>query len=129
MTNPYTITITGGDNPNYSTSQSISCGGTYDYNVCSSGVTCEPCSIPTEDLTVTWTNPLTGNGSATLTYTSPSSWATGCVDNGLIFSLECTEGTIQLRGHVFCEWRVPDRRLELLLQPPAAQRFYLALAS
>ena len=34
LTNPYTITATGGGNPDFSTGQPIACGGTYDYNVC-----------------------------------------------------------------------------------------------
>jgi hypothetical protein len=42
--------------------------------------TCSPCSIPNENLTLSWTNPLSGNGSATMTYApgiSPT-WTTGC---------------------------------------------------
>ena len=107
VTNPYTITITGGGNLNFSTSQSITCGGSYSYNVCESGVSCSPCAIPTEDLTITWTNPITGNGSATLTYTAPSTWTTGCCDDGLIFTLQCTEDEIELRATYFISGECP----------------------
>jgi len=43
---------------------------------------CSPCNIPETDLTLSWTNPLSGNGSTALTY-NPSlvQWTTGCVFN------------------------------------------------
>jgi hypothetical protein len=61
---------------------------------------CSPCSIPNEDLTITWTNILTGNGSATMTYT-PGQWETGCVDSGILFRLACNGGSIELRAIFF----------------------------
>jgi hypothetical protein len=67
------------------------------------GVVCEPCTIPAEDLTISWTNLIGGNGSATLTYSSMpgSSWSTGCVDEGIFFTLACTDGGIELRATFF----------------------------
>jgi hypothetical protein len=106
LTNPYTVTITGGGNPNFSTSQTITCGDTYNYNVCA-GLGCSPCNIPQEDLTVTWTNSLTGNGSATLVY-ADDAWSAGCVDNGLLIQLACTEGEIELRVYYYVTGECPD---------------------
>lgn len=61
--------------------------------------TCSPCDLPESNLTISWTNPLTGNGSATLTYTtSPQAWSVDCVDNGLSFKLQCTAGGIELQA-------------------------------
>jgi len=57
---------------------------------------CFPCAIPTQNLTISWTNLISGPGSATLTYTSlPDVWKTGCVD-GQIYELLCSDGTIEL---------------------------------
>jgi hypothetical protein len=64
--------------------------------------TCTPCNIPQVDLTISWTNLLDGAGSTMMTYTSgPNVWSTGCVDNGLEFSLSCTEAGIELRAFFF----------------------------
>ena len=61
------------------------------------GTLCSPCTIPNSDLTLSWTNILTGDGSTTLTY-SGGVWASGCVDDGLTFQLSCTLGSIELRA-------------------------------
>jgi hypothetical protein len=53
------------------------------------------CMIPEQDLTVSWTNPLLGNGSTTLTYNAgPKTWTSSC-SNGLLCTLKCnlTENT------------------------------------
>ena len=71
--------------------------------------TCDPCNIPNEDLTISWTNLITGDGSATMMYTSgPSLWTTGCVDEGLIFQLNCTGGGFELRAIFFIEGECPS---------------------
>jgi hypothetical protein len=60
------------------------------------GAPCYPCTIPEMDLTLSWVNPLAGNGSTTLVYTpSPNIWRSGCVD-GQIYTLLCQSGTIEL---------------------------------
>ena len=108
LTNPYTIDITGGGNPDFSTSQTIACGGTYNFDVCSGGATtCTPCNIPNENLTLSWTNTLTGSGSTTMTYSIPGTWATGCCDAGLEFAMSCTEAGIELRAFFFVSGECP----------------------
>jgi hypothetical protein len=63
---------------------------------------CAPCNLPQTNLTISWTNPLTGNGSATMVYSaSPDKWVTGCCDGGLFFELLCTGGGIELRVFFF----------------------------
>jgi hypothetical protein len=56
-------------------------------------LSCSPCGIPKNDLTVAWVNPIIGNGSTTLTYTAPSQWVSTCT-NGLIYSLNCGSATV-----------------------------------
>jgi hypothetical protein len=71
-------------------------------------ITCSPCNIPIEDLTITWTNAFTGTSSATMTYTSGLElWTTGCVDDGLQFRISCNEGTIELRAVFFLSGSCP----------------------
>jgi hypothetical protein len=70
---------------------------------------CSPCNIPNENLTISWTNLLTGNGSATMTYISgPSPWETSCVDGGFEFQLGCNSGTIELRANFFTSGGCPE---------------------
>jgi hypothetical protein len=58
---------------------------------------CSPCNIPAQDLTLSWVNVISGNGSTTLSYaTTPMSWTSGCTD-GLIYKLLCTGGQVELR--------------------------------
>jgi hypothetical protein len=72
------------------------------------GVTgCLPCNIPNENLTISWTNLLTGDGSATMTFGGGPSWATGCCDNGLMFTLGCNSGSIELRAIFFVSGTCP----------------------
>ena len=62
------------------------------------GISCEPCIIPNEDLTVSWVNLLTGDGSAMMSYTlSPPAWIASCFDGGLLFKLDCNGSNIELR--------------------------------
>jgi hypothetical protein len=60
-------------------------------------LTCSPCGIPAQNLTISWANAITGNGSTILTYTpTPASWNSGC-SNGLLYTLLCTAGQVELR--------------------------------
>jgi PEGA domain len=68
---------------------------------------CVPCNIPKADLTIAWTNVLTGNGSATLKFDGVATWASGCVDNGLQFKLVCGGGGIELRAYFFIDGICP----------------------
>ena len=65
-------------------------------------IPCSPCSIPTEDLTVSWMNLLDGDGMATMAYDAGThSWSSGCADNGLFFSMSCNSGEIEFRANFF----------------------------
>jgi len=58
-------------------------------------VPCSPCAIRKTDLTVSWTNLISGPGSATLThYNLPDRWISGCVD-GLIYEILCSGGDLE----------------------------------
>jgi hypothetical protein len=60
-------------------------------------LTCSPCSIPRQNLTVSWINILSGNGSTTLAYTAaPPSWTSAC-SNDLQYTLVCTGGQIEFK--------------------------------
>ena len=77
-------------------------------NAGSIGLPCSPCSLPATNLTLSWTNPLLGNGSATMTYSaSPQEWMTGCCDGGLYFELFCTGSSIELRAYFFTSGSCP----------------------
>jgi hypothetical protein len=68
---------------------------------------CSPCNIPTQNLTLSWVNFISGNGSTTLTYaTSPTSWTSGC-SNGLLYKLVCTGGQVELRVIYFATGSCP----------------------
>ena len=75
-------------------------------------INCTPCSIPTSNLTLSWVNILSGNGSDTLTYTGGVSpiWQTGCsgVGGQNIFKLQCTAGTIVLQVFYFTSGSCPS---------------------
>jgi hypothetical protein len=73
------------------------------------GLTCSPCAIPEEDLTLSWTNDLLGPGETTLVYTNTGgekSWLSACA-NGLLYELFCTGGTIELRVIFFITGTCP----------------------
>jgi hypothetical protein len=58
---------------------------------------CSPCGLPRRNLTLSWVNPLSGNGSTALSYDSSSvSWTSNCTNN-LRFTLLCTGGQIEFR--------------------------------
>jgi hypothetical protein len=86
---------------------------------------CSPCQIPETDLTLSWTNAFTGNGSTTLFYPGGvGPWAsTGCPDNGLEFSLGCTAGTIELKAFYFVVGACPSGTTDYCsnLRPPTRQ--------
>ena len=107
LTNPYTLTATGGGHPDFTASQSFACGTTYEIPACGTTTTCSPCGIPNEDLTLSWTNILHGNGSVTLVY-GGGVWASAtCEDDNLLFVLECDGGTIELRAIFFTGGHCP----------------------
>ena len=70
-------------------------------------VTCSPCSIPAQNLTLSWVNVIIGNGSTTLTFDSSStSWTSVC-SNGLMYEMLCTGGRLELRVIYFTTGSCP----------------------
>lgn len=72
---------------------------------------CSPCNIPLKNLTVSWTNTLLGNGSATLVYTagSPPTWSTGSAcPNEMLFSLRCSGFSILFTAYYFVSGGCPS---------------------
>jgi hypothetical protein len=70
-------------------------------------IACAPCNIPTQNLTLSWVNPISGNGSTTLNYAAtPRSWTSGC-SNGLLYKLVCTGGQVELRVIYFATGSCP----------------------
>ena len=58
---------------------------------------CGPCAIPEANITISWVNPLTGNGSTTMIYTaSPQAWEALCLDGAITATMKCIGGAIQL---------------------------------
>jgi len=70
-----------------------------------SSANCAPCPIPLADLTLSWTNLLTGPGSATMFVSAaPNVWTTACVPSGFDsyrFAMSCFEGNIELAYEFF----------------------------
>ena len=78
---------------------------------CASGgsVTCSPCNLPKNNLTLHWVNAFFGNGSATLVYTAPGSWSTGCVTpTGIGFTLACSGGAIVMTATYYLSGVCPS---------------------
>ena len=68
---------------------------------------CSPCNIPTQNLTLSWVNTVSGNGSTTLAYAgTPASWTSGC-SHGLLYNLVCTTGQVELRVIYFSTGSCP----------------------
>ena len=68
---------------------------------------CSPCNIPGQDLTLSWVNVISGNGSTPLTYAqTPASWTSAC-SNGLLYKTVCTGGQVELRVIYFTTGSCP----------------------
>lgn len=68
---------------------------------CQSSFTCGSCSVPKANLTISWVNTITGNGSDTMVWDGVNSWNSGCTGGGSnqhIFTLLCTTGFVELRA-------------------------------
>jgi len=75
----------------------------------SGGILCGACQIPAKNLTVSWTNPILGNGSETLVYSGvgpTATWASNC-SNQLVYSLQCTDGQVEFRATFFVSGPCP----------------------
>ena len=77
----------------------------------SSGLACSPCTLPRTNLTVSWVNPIAGNGSTTLVYTSDDgvSWQSAC-SLGLLYQLYCNSSQIEFRVVYFVTGSCPTGR-------------------
>jgi hypothetical protein len=56
--------------------------------------TCGACQIPERNLTLSWTNPISGPGSTTLNFQSCILWNTPCVNQNQ-YKLECAGGVLK----------------------------------
>jgi hypothetical protein len=56
-----------------------------------SSLDCCPCKLPTNNLVLSWTNSISGPGSAVLTWNSgTSNWTTTCISNAQPFYIKAT---------------------------------------
>lgn len=69
-------------------------------------VCCYPCPLPKRDLRLSWVNPLIGDGSVTLAYSAPGTWASGCT-HGLLYWLSCAGGSLQFGVTYFLSGSCP----------------------
>ncbi|MFO0892143.1 MAG: hypothetical protein U0790_23770 [Isosphaeraceae bacterium] len=72
-----------------------------------SSLDCSPCKIPRKDLTVSWVNPILGDGSATLAYSAPGQWDSPCV-HGLLYSLSCPGSAVRFDVTYFTSGSCPS---------------------
>lgn len=89
--------------------------------------TCSPCSIPNKNLTVSWVNPLIGNGSTTLVYTPIGQWNSTC-NRELLYSLTCPGGLIQFTVTYFISGTCPTGQTQRCVNP-GTNPFTFLLAS
>jgi hypothetical protein len=68
---------------------------------------CGTCSIPSRDLTVSWTNDTLGDGSTTLVFSAPNVWKSGCVDN-VFYRLLCTDNEVEFQVVYFLSGSCPS---------------------
>ena len=76
---------------------------------------CSPCAIPQKNLTLSWTNPLVGNGSTPLVY-GGGGWTTDCV-NQMLFQLACAGSVIQLSATYFLAGTCPSGQPQTCTSP------------
>lgn len=72
---------------------------------------CGGCDIPDSNLTVTWHNGVTGDGSAPLVFNGINSWKSACSGGGFnqrIFSVGCNSGAVEFRVTSFISGTCPD---------------------
>ncbi len=85
----------------------------------SSGYPCGACTIPRSDLTVSWANPIAGDGSAALVYSaSPATvWLSACTQQ-LLFQPVLHGGPGGVPGDVLPLRVVPERPESVCVEPP-----------
>jgi hypothetical protein len=81
--------------------------GCFTASVCCQS-TCGGCTLPHKDLQLAWTNSTDGNGTTDLFYTpSTGAWTSDC-SNGMMFTLDCLSGQLELRAIYFTAGSCPD---------------------
>jgi hypothetical protein len=74
----------------------------------SGNLSCYPCALPRQNLTVSWVNTISGNGQTILAYSAvPPSWTSGC-SKGLQYKLLCTGGQLEFRVIYWTTGACPD---------------------
>ncbi len=69
---------------------------------------CGPtCSIPKKDLTVSWFNGVSGDGSTTLHFNNPNTWISSCT-NQLLYQILCNAGQVEFRVIYFISGACPN---------------------
>ena len=68
---------------------------------CSCGVDCGGCPIPARNLTLTWTNSLSGGGSTTLVFDGVDVWESACIGTNKRYRFECIDGVPSLKASYF----------------------------
>jgi len=70
-------------------------------------VVCSPCDVPRKNLTLSWTNVLTGGSSIQLAFDGSSRWRGGCA-NQIVFALACQSGVLAFSATYFPNGDCPD---------------------
>ncbi|WP_165251184.1 hypothetical protein [Paludisphaera soli] len=70
-------------------------------------ISCGTCEIPRQNLIVSWTNALLGNGSTPLVFDGVNQWVSACA-NQLIIRLVCTDGVASFRVSYFTAGNCPS---------------------
>jgi hypothetical protein len=80
---------------------------------CATGLACGTCTIPFNDLTLHWTNPILGDGSIALVWNGSTlpggaAWASASCSNELLYNLHCASGTTEFQAIYFISGPCPS---------------------
>jgi hypothetical protein len=92
-----------------------------------SPLACSPCPIPRRNLTLSWSNALSGPGSTPLVFTPPGLWNSACT-NQLLYSLTCFGSLIQFAVSYFLSGTCPTGQSQSCTSP-GSNPFALSLDS
>jgi hypothetical protein len=73
----------------------------------SSALACYPCDVPRRNLTLSWTNVLSGGGSTPLVFDGSGRWRSACT-NQIAFTLACQSGVLVFTASYFPDGDCPD---------------------
>ncbi len=73
------------------------------------GYPCGQCQIPRQNLTVSWTNLILGNGATPLVYsgTPTTQWVSACASQ-LLYEIVCTQNQVEFRVYYFVSGSCPS---------------------